>query len=281
MISFASDPFVRDFKVSGFKPSIGIISFANVVQDAESALAFLIGIGSTSFATNSSSPQQDFSHVLALPIVKRFVLKRLSERTGAFVKFGSFVGLGVVTTTFCGAAVTFEGCTIGLGEDGGDVITGFGDGAGVITGFGVVGGNVTTGLGVDGGDVTICFAVVCGVVLEGFAVDGGEVTGFWVVGGVIKLITGDFTGNSSGGSRPLFGSGTRRVGSSLGIFEFSFGGLIPGSVLILIEGLGIGTTNGATSMSLPLQPSGKKYRMFLLRCSSSLKSPTKDACLKC
>lgn len=59
------------------------------------------------------------------------------------------------------------------------------------------------------------------------------------------------------------------------------GGLI-GSlefVKILTFG-GIGRATGATVMSAPLQPSGKKYLMFSLLCWSSLKSPMKDAFLK-
>lgn len=104
--------------MSGFNPSIGIISFANVPQEPDSAFALLIGIGSTSFATDSSSPQHDLSHVLSLPGVSKFVLKELSGKSGIFVRSG--VGLGVVETTLGSVIASLGGVTTKLGEEGGE-----------------------------------------------------------------------------------------------------------------------------------------------------------------
>lgn len=138
-----------------------------------------------------------------------------------------------------------------------------------------------TGALVDGGDVAVVVAAVVGSVeMMGFTVFCGRVTGLCVDGGDIRLSDGEVTGVSNGSSSSVLGVRTGELGTIRGMFDFSFGGLIPGPVLILTEASGMGTIDGVTVMSLPLQPSGKKYLIFLLRCSSSLKSPTKDACLK-
>jgi hypothetical protein len=117
--------------------------------------------------------------------------------------------------------------------------------------------------GVTGGDGGVALGVE-GVALGVEGVTLGVMGGGRGVGVVIGTILG--TGTIGGGITSTDGGGNN--GSS---------------VLIKVLMLGfIGTTvlGGETLMSAPLQPSGKKYLMFWLRCSSSLKSPTKDAFLK-
>lgn len=61
------------------------------------------------------------------------------------------------------------------------------------------------------------------------------------------------------------------------------GGVSGSSVLkkvLMLGFMGTSVIGEEIMMSVPLQPSGKKYLMFWLLCSSSLKSPTKEAFLK-
>jgi hypothetical protein len=62
MSSEVSAPFVRDLKLSGFKPSTGMMSFAYLSHDPDFPSPFS-GTGRTSFGPESSSLQQVFSQV--------------------------------------------------------------------------------------------------------------------------------------------------------------------------------------------------------------------------
>lgn len=126
--------------------------------------------------------------------------------------------------------------------------------------FGV---STMTGLGVTGG---VGRAVGGAVINSGFLV-GGFVTGTTL--GVTRGATG-----INGGTTTVGGSGW--INGTVGIF----GGKIPSPGLMKTSTGGTGRTIGAILMSDPLQPSGKKYRMFPLLCSSSLKLPTNEAFLK-
>lgn len=61
-----SPPFVRDFRLSGFKPSTGMTSFAKDSHVPDDFPKLFIEIGKTSFATDSSSVQQVFGHESSL-----------------------------------------------------------------------------------------------------------------------------------------------------------------------------------------------------------------------
>jgi len=117
--SVVSDPpFVRDLKLSGFNPSTGIISFANDSQDPWGFPKFFIGIGSTSFATDSSSQQDCWHESLATGGVT--ILKIESDGTATLVKSGG----GVTTTGFGVDGVVKTTGGVGRGVDG-VVMTGF------------------------------------------------------------------------------------------------------------------------------------------------------------
>lgn len=211
-----SDPFVSDLKLSGFKPSTGMISLANFSHDPDFPV-FFNGTGMTNLA-ESSSLQQLFSQVSFL---------------GTFEIVEVGVGAGIFVRIF---SVGPFGCGVG-----GGVAMKTGELVAIGVGFGVV---TTAGGGVIGG-------------LGRFGGSKGEVDG----GGTIlpTEISGTF------GTCGCFGGVT---GSSP-------------SMVVLGVGTTIGTLRpGGTTMSLPLQPSGKKYLMFSLRCSSSLKSPINEAFLK-
>lgn len=59
MSSDVSNPFVSNLKLSGFKPSTGMISFATFSHDPDFPRLFR-GMGMTNLAADSSSPQQVF-----------------------------------------------------------------------------------------------------------------------------------------------------------------------------------------------------------------------------
>lgn len=100
--------------------------------------------------------------------------------------------------------------------------------------------------------------------------------------GVVMTAGGAVTvgfGGLGGSKGEMDGGKTFGACGTFGCFEGATGS----SPLIVVIGVGkiIGTlTPGGTTMSLPLQPSGKKYLMFSLRCWSSLKSPINEAFLK-
>lgn len=72
-------------KLSGFKPSTGMISFANVSHEPSDFPKLFIGIGKTSFAVDSSSEQHDFAHVSVFGAGVAGVLKTEFGGTGIFV----------------------------------------------------------------------------------------------------------------------------------------------------------------------------------------------------
>jgi hypothetical protein len=191
---------VSDFKLSGFNPSTGIISFAYLSHDPADFPTFFNGIGKTSFATFSSSLQHVFS--------QEFVVTLKFWVTGIFVMIGGLVTIGR------GVGVVTGGSGLGVVGDGFGVVFFV---VGVVTG--ILGGGVTTLTGIGGGTKTF-------------------LPGIWPGG---NIGVNSWTKTCGGGS---------------------------------------GVSIGITVTSFPLQPSGKKYRMFPLRCSSSLKSPTKEAFLK-
>lgn len=122
--------------------------------------------------------------------------------------------------------------------------------------------------------------VVVGFIVDvvGFVVN---VVGFvaFIIGlvaervGLVEEIVGTGFSNEFPGKK---GSSTILLGTD------NNGGLIGGLLFLktCTTLMGIGSATEETSISDPLQPSGKKYLMFSLLCLSSLKSPTNEAFLK-
>lgn len=119
-----------------------------------------------------------------------------------------------------------------------------------------VGGSEGVGRGVGGGVTTFLSVAGDGV---GFGV---ATVGFCVTGG-FDGVTG--VSSSAGGTRSKESFGIFGTCGTAGIF----GGDTGSAELMKILGggkvMGI-VTPGGMIMSLPLQPSGKKYRIFSLRC---------------
>lgn len=233
---------MSDCKLSGFKPSIGMMSLAKDSQ-APAFPEFFNGNGKISLA-ESSSLQHVFEHE-SFTSGMAFEVATQSLSCG---EEGS--GTGFLIMKSIGTAIFVRRGGVGLGV----VATN----CGVVVGFGVDGGGGGVGLGVAcvGGAVTTTF-VVSGV---GFLVVAGLGTGFGASG-----ITSFGAG---GGSKTVLGGGGGDSGSSDSL-KTRAGGFITICML-----------SGARVISEALQPSGKKYLMFSLRCSSSLKLPTNEAFLK-
>lgn len=125
-----------------------------------------------------------------------------------------------------GAGILFTSCLLGS-------VGGAGVGGDVMTFLGVVG----VGLGT-------------GVVMMGLGVTGGFGGVTWIAG---TSMTGGTSGVSLGtcGTAGIFGGPT----GSLELMKILGGGKVIGIV-----------APGGITMSVPLQPSGKKYLMFSLRC---------------
>lgn len=220
-----SEPLVSDLKLSGFKPSTGMMSFATRSHDPDFP-RFFKGIGMISLAAFSSSPQQVFGQ--------------------ASFGGGAILETKGISTEGGGAGILVTSCLLGgvAGVGGGDGGAGRG-----------VGGGVTTFLGVGGGVGTGVVMMGLGVVTGGFGVTGVSTTGAGGGGGTSGTRFG--TCGTSG----VFGAGI----FGAGIFGAETGS--PGLIKILGGGKVIGmVTPGGIVMSVPLQPSGKKYLMFSLRC---------------
>lgn len=221
MSSDVSPPLVSRRRLSGLRPSTGMMSFATLSHDSGKPPSFFIGMVSTNFAILSLSLQ----HVFCVDGVEslswfggEMTLKMEFDETGTLVRSGD---------------VTMEGGGVATGAGGWGEVTVTG------TGFAVV----VTGTG---------FAVVVSAGTTTFGISFGRSGGSNSVGGWGK------NGKSLGGDGGEMGP--------LGLMN-TFAG-------------GSGSSIGETLMSAPLQPSGKKYRIFPLLCSSSSKSPTKEAFLQ-
>lgn len=141
MSSDVSPPLVSRRRLSGLRPSTGMMSFAKLSHDSGKPPSFFIGMGSTNLATLSLSVQ----HVLCVDGVKslgwfggEMTLNTEFDETGTLVRSGD------VTTEAGGVATG--------GGDGGEVtVTGTGFAVVVTgTGFAVVVSAGTATFGISG-----------------------------------------------------------------------------------------------------------------------------------